>query len=82
MFFHMAEYCDTLQSKVKRNREYKACLNERALRLLDQRVTMSIVVSLAFEKCVMSLYVYFCLRQFCLPLFCFFWFVPGFVEVD
>jgi len=36
MFFYMAEYCDTLQSKEKRNREYKACLNERAiLRLLD-----------------------------------------------
>jgi len=36
MFFHMAEYCDTLQSKEKRNREYKACLNERAiLHLLD-----------------------------------------------
>jgi len=37
MFFHMAEYCDTLQSKEKRSREYKACLNERAiLHLLDQ----------------------------------------------
>ena len=36
MFFHMAEYCDTLQSKEKRSREYKACLNERAiLHLLD-----------------------------------------------
>ncbi len=40
MFFHMAEYCDTLQSKEKRNREYKACLNERAiLHLLDHDVT-------------------------------------------
>jgi len=40
MFFYMAEYCDTLQSKEKRNREYKACLNERAiLRLLDHNVT-------------------------------------------
>ena len=39
MFFHMAEYCDTLQSKEERNRENKACLNERAiLRLLDQDV--------------------------------------------
>ena len=38
--FYMAEYCDTLQSKEKRNREHKACLNERAiLRLLDQDVT-------------------------------------------
>jgi hypothetical protein len=38
--FHMAEYCDTLQSKEKRNWENKACLNERAiLRLLDQDVT-------------------------------------------
>ncbi len=35
MFFHMAEYCDTLQSKEKRNWEHKACLNDRALRLLD-----------------------------------------------
>jgi len=40
MFFHMAEYCDTLQSKEERNRENKVCLNERAiLRLLDQDVT-------------------------------------------
>ena len=38
-FFYKAEYCDTLQSKEKRNREHKACLNERALRLLDQDVT-------------------------------------------
>jgi hypothetical protein len=36
MFFHMAEYCDTPQSKERRNRENKACLNERTiLRLLD-----------------------------------------------
>ncbi len=35
-FFYMAEYCDTLQSKEKRNWEHKACLNDRALRLLDQ----------------------------------------------
>jgi len=40
MFFHMAEYCDTPQSKEGRNREHKACLNERAiLRLLDHDVT-------------------------------------------
>ncbi len=38
-FFYKAEYCDTLQSKEKRNREHKACLNERALRLLDHNVT-------------------------------------------
>jgi hypothetical protein len=32
----MAEYCDTPQSKERTNREYEACLNERAiLRLLD-----------------------------------------------
>ena len=37
--FYMAEYCDTLQSKEKRNREHKACLNDRALRLLDHCVT-------------------------------------------
>jgi len=36
----MAEYCDTSQSKERRNREYKACLNERAiLRLLDHNVS-------------------------------------------
>ena len=36
MFFHMAEYCDTPQSKERRNRENKACLNEGTiLRLLD-----------------------------------------------
>jgi len=35
-FFYKAEYCDTPQSKERRNRENKACLNERAiLRLLD-----------------------------------------------
>jgi len=33
--FYMAEYCDTLQSKEKRNWENKVCLNNRALRLLD-----------------------------------------------
>ncbi len=37
--FYKAEYCDTLQSKEKRNWEYKVCLNDRALRLLDQDVT-------------------------------------------
>jgi len=36
IFFHMAEVCDTLQSKQKRNYENKACLNERTiLRLLN-----------------------------------------------
>ena len=34
-FFYKAEYCGTPQSKERRNGEYKACLNERALRLLD-----------------------------------------------
>jgi len=34
--FYKAEYCGTLQSKERSNREYKVCLNERALRLLDQ----------------------------------------------
>ena len=34
--FHMAEYCDTPQSKERSNREYKVCLNKNAiLRLLD-----------------------------------------------
>ena len=31
---------------------------------------------------VMSLYLSFCLRQLCSPFFSFFWFVPGFVEVE
>jgi len=34
--FYKAEYCGTPQSKERRNGEYKVCLNERALRLLDQ----------------------------------------------
>ncbi len=37
--FYKAEYCGTPQSKERRNREYKVCLNDRALRLLDQDVT-------------------------------------------
>jgi hypothetical protein len=28
MLFHMAEYCDTPESKDRSNREYKACLRE------------------------------------------------------
>jgi len=36
MFFCMAEYCDTLQSKEERNREYKLCLNRGTIvHLLD-----------------------------------------------
>jgi len=31
----MAEYCDTPQSKERRNRKNKVCLNERALLLLN-----------------------------------------------
>ena len=39
----MAEYCDTLQSKEKRNRGPKACLNERAiLRLLDHELLKNV----------------------------------------
>ena len=38
--FHMAEYCDTPQSKERRNREYEACLNERTIiRLLYRAVS-------------------------------------------
>ena len=33
--FYKAEYCGTPQSKERRNGEYKVCLNNRALRLLD-----------------------------------------------
>jgi hypothetical protein len=47
--FYKAEYCDTLQSKERRNREHKVCLNNRALRLLDHKVTMSIA---AFFDCL------------------------------
>jgi len=46
----MAEYCDTLQSKEKRNREHKACLNDRALRLLDHDVTEKSRYFSAHEK--------------------------------
>ncbi len=47
----MAEYCDTLQSKEKRNREYKACLNERTiLHLLDHDVTWKSGCFPAFER--------------------------------
>jgi hypothetical protein len=36
----MAEYCDTPQSKERRNREHEACLNERAiLCLLDHELS-------------------------------------------
>jgi hypothetical protein len=48
--FYMAEYCDTLQSKEKRNWEHKACLNDRALRLLDQDVPLSLWLFSAPEK--------------------------------
>ncbi len=41
-FFYKAEYCGTPQSKERRNREYKVCLNERALRLLDQTKPISV----------------------------------------
>ena len=50
MFFHMAEYCDTLQSKERRNRENKACLNDRALRLLDHDVTWKSQYFSAIER--------------------------------
>jgi hypothetical protein len=40
MLIHMAEYCDTPESKDRINREYKACLREGAIpRLLDHDVT-------------------------------------------
>jgi hypothetical protein len=37
--FYKAEYCGTPQSKERRNREYKVCLNDRTLRLLYHDVT-------------------------------------------
>ncbi len=51
MFSHMAEYCDTPQSKERRPSEYKACLNKRAiLRLLDHDVTWKSGCFSAFER--------------------------------
>ena len=48
----MAEYCDTLQSKEKRDWEYKACLNDRALRLLDHEFIKELCHSAAYGfKC-------------------------------
>ena len=42
MLLHMAEYCDTPESKDRRNREYKACLRKGAIpRLLDHDITLS-----------------------------------------
>ena len=38
--FYKAEYCGTPQSKERRNGEYKVCLNDRALRLLDHDVSV------------------------------------------
>ena len=49
-FFHKAEYCDTPQSKERRNGEYKVCLNEGALRLLDHDVTWKSVFFPAPER--------------------------------
>ena len=49
-FFYKAEYCGTPQSKERRNGEYKVCLNDRALRLLDQDVTWKSGCFLAYEK--------------------------------
>jgi hypothetical protein len=45
-FFYKAEYCGTPQSKERRNGEYKVCLNNRALRLLDQDVSVPQQVTL------------------------------------
>ena len=49
-FFYKAEYCGTPQSKERRNGEYKVCLNERALRLLDHNVTWKSECFLAPER--------------------------------
>ncbi len=48
--FYKAEYCGTPQSKERRNREYKVCLNDRALRLLDHDVTWKSGCFPAFER--------------------------------
>jgi hypothetical protein len=52
----------------------------------SQRVTISIAAFLAIEEggfsSTISLGYILCLRQFYWPLFCFFWFVSGFVVID
>jgi hypothetical protein len=48
--FYKAEYCGTPQSKERRNREYKVCLNDRALRLLDQGFVEESLPFVAHEK--------------------------------
>ncbi len=52
--FYKAEYCGTPQSKEGRNREYKVCLNDRALRLLDHNVTWKSEYFSAPERCDIS----------------------------
>jgi len=47
--FYMAEYCGTPQSKERRNGEYKASLNEGALRLLDQILSRIIDVFISYK---------------------------------
>ena len=87
MSFHMAEYCDTPQSKEKRNREYKACLNERAiLRLLDHAESRNSDVFVGQAMGLFggdtSLSCSFCLRHFCSPLVGLFRLGLGCVEVN
>ena len=46
--FYKAEYCGTPQSKERRNREYKVCLNNRALRLLDNIIIYDLLITIAY----------------------------------
>jgi hypothetical protein len=48
---------------------------------LDYHLTQDLT-QLPSPRVGVSLYLNFRIRQFYLPLFSFFWFVPGFVEVD
>jgi hypothetical protein len=48
--FYKAEYCGTPQSKERRYGEYKVCLNNRALRLLDHTIAMCFLAFFAYER--------------------------------
>jgi hypothetical protein len=67
MLLHMAEYCDTPESKDRSNREYKACLRERAIpRLLDHGFHLCpdspvpLDLNVFLEKPSLSTVVYWC----------------------
>ena len=83
----MAEYCDTPQSKERRNRKHKVCLNERAiLRLLDHEFSKNSDVLLlekmgSFRGCPLTV-LKLLLAAALPPLLSLLWFATGFVEFD